>query len=116
MTEIPEWVAIYSDKSVFSSLDGTWEEAPAWGMCAVIYQSVETGWSPCLSGDYFIKLDDGSFLGIDETGLIDHAANVWKKIKVGRYISRDEYNEVVAIAFDMMQDIRKTAKFRNEER
>ena len=116
MTEIPEWVAVYSDKSVFSSLDGSWEDAPAWGMQAVIYQSVETGWSSCLSGDYFIRLDDGAFLGIDDTGLRDYAANVWKKIKVGRYLSRDEYNEVVAIALDIMRDVKKTAELKTERR
>lgn len=112
----PEWVAVYPDLSIFTSLDGSWEDAPAWGMQAIIYKSKATGWSICTGGDYFHRLPDGDFIPMDKDGLVDQAANVWKTIKVGRQLSRNEFNKVMKVAVDIMGAENKTAYFRKERR
>lgn len=111
-----EWVAVYPDLSVFTSLDGSWEDAPAWGMQAVIYTSKATGWSICTGGDHFHRLPSGEFIPLDDDGLVDYAANVWKKIKVGRQISQEEFNKVMRIAVEIMGAENKTAYFKRERR
>ena len=116
MTKIPEWVAIYSDESFFSSLDGSWDDAPAWGMQVIVYESRETGWSICTGGDYFHRLPDGEFIPIDKDGLVDRSANEWKTIKVGRQLSREEFSRVMKLATSIMGAENKTAYFKNERR
>lgn len=110
----PEWAIVYDDLTYFTNLDGTWEDAPAYGSQAIVYLSVETGWSICTTGDHFLRLENGDFLPISEAALQDYAANVWKKIKVGRMISREEYGKVMGLAQRIMQDIEKTGSFKSE--
>jgi hypothetical protein len=111
-----EWAAIYADESIFTNLDGTWEEAPAWGMQAIVYKSVETGWSICTTGDSFHRLPSGDFIPLGEDALKDYAANVWKTIKVGRMLSREEYGRIMKLANELMLGVTKTAYFPNERR
>lgn len=108
-----EWIAFYDDGSTFDSDQGSWEEAPAWSIQAIAYKASETGWSICTDGDYFIRLENGEFLPLDKDGLVDYAANVWRKAKVGRMISRDEFAKIHGLALAMMGEI-KTAHFGNE--
>lgn len=109
-----EWAIIYDGLGVFTNLDGSWEEAPAWGAQAIVYKSIETGWSICTTGDHFIQLSNGEFLPIGDNALQDYAANVWKKIKVGRMLSREEFAKVNGLALSLMGELKKTAYFRNE--
>lgn len=113
---VVKWAAIYPDLSTFTNLDGTWEDAPAWGMQAVVYASKETGWSICVGGNYIHRLPDGEFIPMDKDGLVDRAANEWEKIKVGRQLSRPEFNKVMKLVVDIMGAENKTAHFRNERR
>lgn len=114
--KVPDWLIVYDDYSVFSSLDGTWEDAPGWGIQAIVYRNVETGWSPVTTDDYYIRLEDGSFLGIGENALVDYVVNVWKRAKVGRMISREEFAKVHGLALEMMGELKKTGYFRRERR
>ena len=82
-TSPPDWVVIYDDLTTFKSTQGSFADAPAWGMQAVVYRNIETGWSVCTGGDYFVRLDDGTFLALDKDGLVDYAANVWRLVKWG---------------------------------
>lgn len=116
MIEGVEWAAVYPDLSVFTNLDGAWEEAPSWGMQAVVYKSKLTGWSICIGGHYIHRLPSGEFIPMDKDGVIDYSANVWKTIKVGRQLSRGEFNEVTRIARDIMGAENKTAYFKEERR
>lgn len=108
------WVVIYDDLSTFSSEEGSFADAPAWGIQAIAYESIETGWSVCTGGDYFHRLPSGEFIAIDKDGLVDRSANIWKTIKVGRQVSREEFNKVMGIAQKIMGE--KTAHFKNERR
>lgn len=111
-----EWAVIYGDRSVFTNLDGSWEEAPAWGVQAIIYRSAETGWSIATAEDYFIRLPDGEFLPINENALQDYVANVWKLAKVGRRIGNHEYAQIHGLALELMGDVKKTGYLKRERR
>lgn len=112
----PEWAIIYQNSQVFTNLDGTWEEAPAWGVQAIVHRSKETGWSMVTTGNYYCRLPDGSFLPMGFDALQDYSANVWHTVKVGRMISRDEYGESMGIANEIMRNVIKTGSFRSERR
>ena len=114
--EIPEWIAVYADLTFFSNLNGSWEDAPPWGMQAIIYKSKETGWSICTGGDHFHRLPNGEFIPLDDDGLVDYSANVWKTVKVGRQLSREEFNKVMRLANSIMGANDKTAYFKTERR
>ena len=43
MLPIKSWRIIYADGSVFSSYDGTWAEAPPFGVQAVVYYHAPSG-------------------------------------------------------------------------
>lgn len=113
--EAPDWAIIYDDYSVFTSDDGSFEDAPAWGVQAIVFRSVETGWSIATTGAYFIRLPDGDFLPIGDDALMDYAANVWKKVKVGRMISQKEWGKISGLALELMGDVKKTARFKWEK-
>lgn len=110
----PEWAVIYSDQSVFSNLDGTWEEAPGFGIQAIVYKSKETGWSIATDGHYYTRLSDGSFLPLGFDALMDYVVNVWGVAKIGRMISRDEYGVAMGKANELMRDVVKTGSFKSE--
>ena len=113
-----DWIIFYGEHDkppTFSSDDGAWEDAPAWGIQAIVYRNIETGWSVVTTGDYYIRLDDGSFLPLGEDALLDYVANVWKVAKVGRMVSRGEFARVHGQALEMMGDL-KTGYYRNERR
>lgn len=114
--EKPKWVAVYADFTLFSNLDGSWEDAPAWGMQAIIYESKATGWSICTGGHNFHRLPNGEFITMDDTGLKDYSANVWFTIKVGRQLSHEEFNKVLHLAYTIMGEANKTGHFRHERR
>ena len=114
--ETPEWIAVYADLTYFSNLDGSWEDAPAWGIQAIIYKSKETGWSILSGGDHFHRLPNGEFIPLDDDGLVDYAANVWKTIKVGRQLSREEFNKVMRLAHAIMGADNKSAYFKTERK
>ena len=41
MLPVESWTVFYADGSTFSSRDGTWSQAPAFGVTAVVYYHVE---------------------------------------------------------------------------
>ena len=114
--EKPEWIAVYADFTFFSNLDGPWEDAPAWGMQAIIYESKATGWSICTGGHHFHRLPSGEFITLDDTGLKDYSANVWGTVKVGRQLSQEEFNKVMRLANAIMGADNKTAFFKTERK
>lgn len=112
----PQWVIIYDDDSTFSSDDGAWEEAPHFGVQAIVYQNIETGWSLETGGHYYHRLPDGEIIPMGFDSLMDYATNVWKKIKVGRQLSREEYNQAMKLAGEIMLLVTKTGYFKNERK
>lgn len=80
----PDWAIIYAGLTIFTSHDGPWSLAPANGVLAIVYRSVETGWSLAQSKDYYIRLEGNEFLSIGYDAVIDHMINVFKVAKVNR--------------------------------
>lgn len=85
------WKIYYADGSTFSNLDGSWEDAPAWGILGIVIKSKETGWSIVSGGDFYVMTEDGEIINIDRLGFADYIVNVFRKAKVGRMVGREEW-------------------------
>lgn len=89
-----DWKIHYADGSTYSNEDGSWEDAPAWGIAAIVVSTPECGWAMIQGGDYFIMNQAGDIIPIDDTGWDDYAANVLRVVKVGRMLSREEWQRI----------------------
>ena len=78
----PEWAIIYSGLSIFTSIDGSWEDAPANGVLAIVFQSSETGWSIAQPGDYYVRLERNEFVPVGYDSVIDYMINVFREALV----------------------------------
>ena len=76
--EAPKWAVIYAGLKVFTSNDGSWEDAPGNGVLAIVYKSVETGWSIAQPGDYYVRLEDNEFLPLGYDSVVDWLVNVFR--------------------------------------
>lgn len=144
----PEWAIIYDGLDVVTSDDCSWEEAPGNGVLAVVFRSVETGWSIAQPGDYYIRLENNEFIAVGYDSVIDYVCNVFEQasiltlgaptlfvlnsgktvdkdglilhaidkgfMKRGRMVTRDEYAQATGLALKIMENVKKTAKFKWE--
>lgn len=69
------WIIYYEDGTTFSSEDGSFKDAPAWGVIGV-------GCDPDL------------FHGVDFTGLLDYLARTGL-VKFGRLTSNENYDKIM---------------------
>ena len=114
MSVSPEWAIVYDDKTIYDNRDGSFEDAPGWGVQAIVYQARETGWSILGRGDNFHRLPSGIVIPIGSDAIQEWSVNVWKTVKAGRMMDRLSYAEVHGLAMSIMRDVTKTGHFRNE--
>lgn len=69
------WAIIYGYRNVFSSADGSWAEAPAWGVMAVAEKNQEAGLEIHARSDIYLMLD-GQIIRLSELGFADYMVNV----------------------------------------
>lgn len=80
--KVERWAITYADGSRFTSDDGTWAEAPAFGVFAVVYYDV--------SGKRLVQMeqcDDSRYRAIFEG--IEAAGN---PVKYGLWVDNDTYH------------------------
>ncbi|HJY98670.1 MAG TPA: hypothetical protein VJ227_03080 [Patescibacteria group bacterium] len=77
MLAIKSWRIYYADGSTFSSEDGTWAEAPAFGVECVVYYHVP----PYRTGD---QNDEGIFIYKGKGDYKDIKMGLWRDAK-GHY-------------------------------
>lgn len=77
-----EWKLYYGDRSTFSNLDGSWGEAPAWGVAAIairdqyVGREIDTPRHPGC-GDYYVWTTYSPRpWWVDCGGLMDHLVTV----------------------------------------
>lgn len=78
----PEWAIIYDGLDVVTSDDSSWEDAEGNGVLAIVFRSVETGWSIAQPGDYYIRLEGNEFIAIGYDSVVDHMVNVFEVAEV----------------------------------
>lgn len=94
MPRLVGWKLYFDDGSVFSSLNGRWEDAPADGI-QVLVEFYEDGTKKLhLERDYYI-LDEGKAYGTNNL-------NPWlrkkREVKFGRWSADDKFKGLVAKA------------------
>ena len=92
-----DWQIYYDDKKPFSNLDGTPEQAPAWGVIDIMqYDTARDGRGYHQGGsDYYIWREvDQKWVGVDFCGLVDFMINEIDLMKVGRTIDTKKYLEI----------------------
>lgn len=90
------WCIYFDDETTFSSLDGSWEEAPTDGVIFVVLRSGER--TEFLSGaDYYVRFeDDGSVAATGDIGplLRRRPPLSADAIKFGRYTSNQRMERI----------------------
>lgn len=74
----PDWAIIYAGLDVFTSDEGSWADAPGNGVLAIVFRSVETGWSIAQPGDYYMRLEGNEFIPVGYDSVIDYMVNVFQ--------------------------------------
>jgi len=77
-SKAPDWAIIYAGLTVFTSDDGDWEDAPGDGVLAIVFRSVETGWSIAQPGDYYVRLEGNEFVAVGYDSVVDYCVNVFR--------------------------------------
>jgi len=96
MTKL-EWAVFYEGGEIFTSSNGAPCDCPQWGVVAVAQTDEGTGVLP-LVGDYF-SFHSGRWWNHDFIGLIDtlvHKAQDVSVVRVGRYVSNNEFAQILA--------------------
>lgn len=78
----PEWAIIYDGLDVVTSDDSSWEDVEGNGVLAIVFRSVETGWSIAQPGDYYIRLEGNEFVAIGYDSVIDYMVNVFEVAEI----------------------------------
>jgi hypothetical protein len=90
-----EWRIYYSDGSTFDSSQGSPDDAPAWDIQVIAERDGQVGRRLLSKADYYFYLD-GCWIGVDDIGLVDYLANVFRVIKVGRQLpARKDFREIL---------------------
>ena len=74
----PDWAIVYAGLTVVTSDDVSWKEAPGNGVLAIVYKSIETGWSIAQPGDYYARLEENEFVPIGYDSVVDWMVNVFR--------------------------------------
>lgn len=106
------WTVFYHDGSTFSDEDGGPEDAPAWGVIAIVqrsravqYQVLEgehyyiwrtgeiyvSSWHP-IDGKWYAVTQDAFWKYMGESG--------YKRVLFGEYISDEQYNDILGSAIE----------------
>lgn len=98
MLPIKAWRIIYADGSEFTSEDGTWAEAPPFGVQAVVYYHVDPKYLTVDGG----KNSPNKNIGGNEGDLYafqgDNAHPDYQGIKMGLWMDRDGYYRIADLA------------------
>lgn len=104
------WLIFYGNGSTFSSTDGAWEDAPSRDVQVILFDDPKRGWimrhgANTRKGDFFRLDKDGTVVGMDFTGVLDHVVHVLGVIKEGRMLSQDDWDEVLKRAVLTLRDL-----------
>ena len=105
-------VFVYGDGSTYQ---GPWESAPGRDVQVVIFwdPTLDT-WtirhggqanSPC---DFFRQAEDGTVVGMDQAGMIDHVVHELGVVKQGRMLSKAQWDAVLRQAMALRDELRST--------
>lgn len=105
-----KWVIVYSDASTFAHSDGTWAEAPSRDVQAILFQNEAGRWelrhgANMKHGDFFRLDDDGSAVGMDLTGMVDHVVHELGIVKEGRMLAGAHWRSVYNFAKRLCADL-----------
>lgn len=103
-----DWCICYSDGATFSSEDGEWEDAPPFDVQAVLFREpTQDGmWTIRHGGDFYRLAEDGSCLGMDEDGMKDYVLNILRTVKMGRGLTRAEWNRISRESIKLRDELR----------
>lgn len=90
----PSWIIYYSDGSTFSSLDGSWEDAPGWGCQVVLFRDPIVKYGIRHQGDFYRLDPDGTVVAMDMVSFLDHVMRVLGVVKAGSMLSQGEFDKV----------------------
>lgn len=127
------WKLYYHGQTTFSSNDGDWIDAPAWGVMGLAYVDDWVGWSR-RTNDFYILAPwmNGEPMAVDHWGLMDYMLRIhaldsderltskpaesleMAGVKFGRSIADDEWNEVKQWMDSDPELPRKSARYRYE--
>lgn len=107
-----DWKIYYGDGSTFSSDDGCWRDAPAGDVQLVAQTNADHGVEYVRGGDFYV-MRNGCWFGLDQIGFFDHLLNMGL-LKIGRMLTREEYDAVVQRAYADLDFPVKTAAYRGE--
>ncbi len=82
MLPIKSWQIYYADSSTFSNLDGTWAEAPPFGVQCVVYYHIPPYKTLDAHDGVYVWLGEGDYEGI----------------KMGLWMSSEGYYRVMDLA------------------
>lgn len=88
MLAIESWAIYYADGSTFTSEDGTWAEAPPFGVQAVVYYHVPP----------YKTIDGGHNSGDIYTFQGGDAHPDYEGVKMGLWVDRDTYYRIQDLA------------------
>lgn len=98
-----EWLIYYDDETTFSSEDGTWADAPAYGVQIISERCILEG-TPVkmmhMGMDYYL-LRDGTLMSFSEVDLKDHLFLGIDRaaIKFGRWTTNEIWTRIRDRAF-----------------
>lgn len=114
-----DWVVLYADGSEFGSSDGGPEDAPRWGVMAVIQADVASGarWESSPIGQWGWR--GGAWVGFeDHMGLWDYIGNSrdWNVILSGRTLKDEAWELEVKRITKRVLEIQKSGWRARERR
>ncbi len=94
-----EWAVVYDGGRVFTSDDGSPEDAPAFGVLAIMDRG--PNWTPpgavLSQKDYWVRAKWGGWIGYDLIGMVEHFAGLGL-LKVGRTVSERDFMAAIETA------------------
>jgi len=93
------WQIYYADGSVFSNLDGSWEDAPGHGALIALIPDPDVKWVAIGNADFLVQDKEGAIVSVSESGFEDYMVNVHRIVKRGRMISRQDWLRVAKVAY-----------------
>ena len=81
----------YDDDSLF---DGSWEDAPGWGVQTVVFDDPIHGPTLRHQGDFYRQDDNGEVIAIDLFTLLRYVVDELKLVKVGTMVGRKRFNKI----------------------
>lgn len=96
------WKIYYVDGSTFSNQDGSPEDAPGWGVVAVIQEDDVTGVQVHHQHDFYcFAFEFGGWYALDYFGFAQYASRPGLKIvKLGDVMPTHKYRELMASLHD----------------